>query len=183
MDLQYTAGKNIPLTDYLSRNPVHGNNDIPKNEDDSEEEYVINQIINLFNFTAENGSIEKFKRNNERSINSQSQTTKIIGQQMIDNRTNLNPPAARTTSKDKHRNLTTYEQIVPVKSVIHPNSSINIISCKDTVDKMERKVNGIDIDFIIKQRGHSPETKKSTRGKIENTTTRTNKNSWERKIQ
>ena len=42
----------------------------------------------------------------------------------------------------------------------HPNNTINIISHEVTTDKMERKVNGIEIDFIIKQRGHSPETRR-----------------------
>ena len=49
VNVQYTAGKNIPLTDYLSRHPIVNtdesaaeNNLSGKNEAESEEEFVIN---------------------------------------------------------------------------------------------------------------------------------------------
>ena len=65
VNVQYTAGKNIPLTDFLSRHPIafgdvteteRENNE--RDETEAEEEYVVNQIYGLFNQT--NGSITQY---------------------------------------------------------------------------------------------------------------------------
>ena len=68
VNVQYTAGENIPLTDYLSRHPIVNtgenaaeNNFSGQNEAESEEEFVINQIHGLFDFIQTNGSIKRFK--------------------------------------------------------------------------------------------------------------------------
>ena len=57
VNVQYTAGKNIPLTDYLSRHPIVStveneteNNVNGQLEVEAEEEFVINQIHGLFDF-------------------------------------------------------------------------------------------------------------------------------------
>ena len=77
---------------------------------------------------------------------------------MIDSRTKLIPPATHTILKDKQHSSITYERI---KTDTHPNKTVNTISQKVIAkNKMERKVNGIEIDFIIGQRGQSPETKR-----------------------
>ena len=67
VNVQYTAGKNIPLTDYLSRHQIVNtganaaeNNFSGQNETESEEEFVINQIHGLFDFIQTNGSIKRF---------------------------------------------------------------------------------------------------------------------------
>ena len=67
VNVQYTAGKNIPLTDYLGRHPIvnTGENATKnklsgQNEAESEEEFVINQIHGLFDFIQTNGSIKRF---------------------------------------------------------------------------------------------------------------------------
>ena len=67
VNVQYTAGKNIPLTDYLSRHPIVNtgenateNNFSGQNEAKSKEEFVINQIHGFFDFIQTNGSIKRF---------------------------------------------------------------------------------------------------------------------------
>ena len=54
VNIQYTAGKNIPLTDYLSRHPIVPTEIIELenktdglNEAEAKEEFVINQIYGL----------------------------------------------------------------------------------------------------------------------------------------
>ena len=39
-----------------------------------------------------------------------------------------------------------------------PNSIISIIKTKQALNVKMHKINGIDLDFIFKKRGHSPET-------------------------
>ena len=72
VNLQYTAGKNIPLTDYSSRHPIistaesgteNGTNE--QRETEAEEEFVINQIHGLFEFIQTNGSIKEFAEQTE----------------------------------------------------------------------------------------------------------------------
>ena len=72
VNVQYTAGKNIPLTDYLSRHPI-----IPTEiaeleniadgltEAEAEEEFVINQIYGLLELNEKRGSIERFTERND----------------------------------------------------------------------------------------------------------------------
>ena len=57
VNVQYTAFKNIPLTDYLSRHPIVPtelteleNKANGQNEAEAEEEFVVNQIYGLFEF-------------------------------------------------------------------------------------------------------------------------------------
>ena len=60
--VQYTAGKNIPLTDYLSRHPFVlteitelENKADGINEGEAEVELVVNQIYGLFEFNQTHG--------------------------------------------------------------------------------------------------------------------------------
>ena len=55
--MQYTTGKNIPLTVYLSRHPIVStelseleDKADGQNETDAEEEFVVNQIHDLVEF-------------------------------------------------------------------------------------------------------------------------------------
>ena len=61
VNVQYTAGKNNPLTDYLSRHsitrPSGTETRCTQDEKEAEEEIVINQIYGLFEFNRTNGSI------------------------------------------------------------------------------------------------------------------------------
>ena len=65
--VQYTAGKNIPLTDYLSRHPILPtelteleNKADGQNETEAEGKFVVNQIYGLFEFNQTRGSIKRF---------------------------------------------------------------------------------------------------------------------------
>ena len=67
VNVQYTAGKNIPLTNYLSRHPIVPtelteleNKADGQNEAEAEEEFVVNQIYRLFEFNQTRGSIKRF---------------------------------------------------------------------------------------------------------------------------
>ena len=66
VNVQYTAGKNIPLTDYLSRHPIIHEHETEtpceSEEREAEEEIVINQIYGLFEFNRTNGSITQHIR-------------------------------------------------------------------------------------------------------------------------
>ena len=78
VNVQYTAGKNIPLTDYLSRHPIVnelGTEELNANEEkEAEEEFVINQIYGLFEFNRTIGSItQHIKRPCSATNSSQSQ--------------------------------------------------------------------------------------------------------------
>ena len=61
VSVQYTAGKNIPLTDYLSRHPIGHDSgtetSYAHDEKEAKEDFVINQIYGLFEFNRTNGSI------------------------------------------------------------------------------------------------------------------------------
>ena len=138
INIQYTAGKNIPLTDYLSRHPIVPteiaeleNKADGQNEAEADEEFVINQIYGLFEFNRERGSIKRFTEQlNARENSDQSQHDKISCEQ------NSNTHLFKTS---------------PLP--------INIIDRESSNSKMD-KVNGIDMTFIFKKRGHSPETKR-----------------------
>ena len=78
VNLQYTSGKNIPLTDYFSRHPIantaENETETERRETEAEEEFVINQIHGLFDFIQANGSIKEFaERNRPRNKTDQSQ--------------------------------------------------------------------------------------------------------------
>ena len=66
VNVQYTAGRNIPLTDYLSRHPIihEHETETPREglEREAEEEFVINQIYGFFEFNRTNGSITQHMR-------------------------------------------------------------------------------------------------------------------------
>ena len=71
VNVQYTPGKNIPLTNCLSRHPI-----IPTEiaevenkadgltEAEAEEEFIINQIYGLLEFNQKRGSIKRFTERN-----------------------------------------------------------------------------------------------------------------------
>ena len=138
VNIQYTAGKNIPLTDYLSRHPIVPNEIAElenkadgQNEAEADEEFVVNQIYSLLEFNRERGSIKRFTEQlNARENSDQSQHDKITCEQ------NLNTHLFKTSPPP-----------------------INVIDRESSNSKMD-KVNVIDMNFIIKKRGHSPETKR-----------------------
>ena len=144
VNFQYTAGKNIPLTDYLSRHPI-----IPteiaelQNKADgltkaeAEEEFVVNQIYGLLEFNQKRGSIKRFTERND--------TTKIFNQSQSD-----------SNIRERNRN-THLLKASPLLNSSIPNSFKTSPSSNNKMDK----VNGIDMDFIFKKRFEkSPETKR-----------------------
>ena len=140
VNVQYTAGKNIPLTDYLSRHPIIPtkiaeleNKADGQNETEADEEFVVNQIYGLFEFNRARGSIKQFSE----------QTTA---------RENLDQSQQSKNLRERIPNTHLFKTSPPLNSV----STVNQISSKNKMDK----VNGIDMDFIYKKRGHSPETKR-----------------------
>ena len=76
VNIQYTAGKNIPLTDFLSRHPIVPteiaeleNKAVGPNETEADEEFVVNQIYGLFEFNRVRRSIKQFsKQTTEKKI-------------------------------------------------------------------------------------------------------------------
>ena len=143
VNVQYTAGKNIPLTDYLSRHPI-----IPSEiaelenkadgltEAGAEEEFVINQIYGLLELNQKRGSIKRFTERND--------TTEKFNQ-------------SQRGSNTRERNQNTHLlKASPLPNSSFPNSFKTLPSPSNKMDK----VNGIDMDFIFKKRGHSPETKR-----------------------
>ena len=73
VNVQYKAGKNIPLTDYLSRHPIAHKSgtetSYAHNEKESEEEFVINQIYSFMSSIARmevlrNGSTDRHRYQN-----------------------------------------------------------------------------------------------------------------------
>ena len=86
VNVQYTAGKNIPPTDYLSRHPIVPteiaeleNKADGLTEAETEEEFVINQIYGLLEFNQKRGSIKRFTERNATTENfNQSQSDSNI---------------------------------------------------------------------------------------------------------
>ena len=144
VNVHYTAGKNIPLTDYLSRHPIVNTDESAaeknisgQNEAESEEEFVINQKHGLFDFIQTNGSIKRFtERTKPRQKIDQSQ------------RVNVNKIDKLICSKFRK----------PLNSV-NQITSVNFSNRLAKPSNMD-KVNGIDMHFIFKKRGHSPDTLK-----------------------
>ena len=140
VNVQYTDGKNVPRTDYLSRHPIAPteiaeleNEADGQNEADADEEFVVNQIYDLFEFNRVRGSIKRFTEQlNTRESFDQSQRDKNVREQ------NSNTHLLKTSP---------------------PSISINVINLKVPNSRMD-KVNGIEMNFIYKKRGHSPETKR-----------------------
>ena len=144
VNVLYTAGKNIPLLDYLRRHPIVQteiteleNKADGLNETEAEKEFVIKQIYGLIEFNQTRGSIRRFiQQAIARETPDQSQDDKNMREQ------NQNNHSLETSSLPNSADLN-----APVKT--SPHSS----------NKMD-KINGIDMNFIYKKRGYSPETKR-----------------------
>ena len=144
VNVQNTAGKNIPLTDYLNRHPIVPtelteleNKADGLNETEAEEEFVINQIYGLFEFNQTRGSIGRFTEQAiTRETLDQSQGDKNIREQ------NQNNHSFKTSSLPKSSDSNALVKTLP-----------------SSTSKMD-KINGIDINFIYKTRGFTPETKR-----------------------
>ena len=141
VNVQYTAGKNIPLPDYLSRHPITHQHEAEtpceNEESEAEEEFVINQIYGLFESNRVNGSItQHIRRPPLASKSDQSQRRKQARDQ-ASNRKSIQTSPPRNSSES--------------------SNSANFENKGPQMSKMD-KVNGIDIEFIFKKRGHSPET-------------------------
>ena len=142
VNIQYTAGKNIPLTDYLSRHPIVPteiaeleNKADGQNETEADEEFVVNQRYGLFEFNRARGSIKQFsKQTTERETFDQSQHSVNVC--------------------ERNPNTHLFKTSPPLNIANTVNQ--NLSNSKNKMDK----VNGIDMEFIYKKRGHSPETKR-----------------------
>ena len=140
--IQYTAGKNIPLTDYLSRHPIVPtkiteieNKANGQNEAEADEEFVVNQIYGLFEFNRARGSVKRFtEQTTARESLDQSQRDKNV--------------------RERNSNTHLFETSSP------SNSAISVNNNSSNLKRKKDKVNGIDMNFIYKKRGHSPETKR-----------------------
>ena len=128
--MQNTAGKNISLTDNLSRHLI-----IHDNEKEAEEELVLNQIYGLFEFNRTNG---RHTRNIEqppwaRDLDQSQRSTQTRKQDWIQHSVQtISPPNT-------------------IKSAKIDNLANNLLS----ISKMD-KVNGIDMDSIFKKRDILP---------------------------
>ena len=130
VNVQYTAGKNIPLTDYLSLHPS-----IPteiaelENKADgltkaeAEEEFVINHIYGLLEFNQKRGSMKRFTERND--------TTE-----------NCNQSQSDSNIRERNRN-THLLKASPLLNSCIPNSFKTLPSSSNKMDK----INGIDMDF------------------------------------
>ena len=86
VNIHYMAGKNIPLTDFLSRHPIIPTEIVELEnkadgltEAEAEEEFVINQIYGLLEFNQKRGSIKRFTERNATTENfNQSQSDSNI---------------------------------------------------------------------------------------------------------
>ena len=140
VNIQYTAGKNIPLTDYLSRHPIAlteiaelGTKADGQNEAEADEEFVVNQIYGLFEFNRERGSIKRFT-------------------EQLNTRENFTNHSAIKTYVNKNSNTHLFKTSAPSYS--------NNAKYGKLLNSGMDKINGIDMNFIYKKRGHSPETKR-----------------------
>ena len=146
VNVQYMAGKNIPLTDYLSRHLIVPtalteleNKADGQNETEAEKEFVVNQLYGLFEFNQTRGSIKRFTEQvTVRENSDQSQSDKNIREQ------NQNNHLLKTSSLSN--------------SVSSKNSNASNKVLLSSTNKMD-KVNGIDMEFKYKKRGHSLERK------------------------
>ena len=144
VNVQYTAGKNIPLTDYLSRHPIVNtdenaaeNSFSGQNETEFEGEFVINQIHGLFDFIQTNGIIKRFaERTKPKQKTDQSQRG--------------------TCKREQNRQTHSLEASIPLNGA-NQISSTKLSNKSASISNMD-KVNGIEMSFIYKKRGHSPDT-------------------------
>ena len=144
VNLQYTTGKNIPLTDYLGRHRIIStaesgteNSRNEQRETEADKKLVINQIHSLFEFIQTNGSIKEFaERTEPRNKSDQSQ---------------------RGIHKRKQNDNVHLLEVSASSDGIHselPEKLSKTIQSKQQ-SKMDR-VNGIDMHFIQKKRGPLP---------------------------
>ena len=135
MNVQYTAGKNIPLTDYLSRHPIAQEHEAEascENEREVEEKFIINQIYGLFEFNRANDSnTQHIRRPSSASNSDQTQHRK------------------RTPEQTNNRN--SIQTLPPQNNSESPNSA-NFKRKVPQMSKMD-KVNGIDIEFTLQKTG------------------------------
>ena len=135
--MQYTAGKNIPLTDYLSHRPIiyEHETETPceSEEKEAEEEFV----IGLFEFNRANGSIKQRIRRPS-SVENSDQSKR------------------RTQIRKQNSSEHSIQTPLPQKDSDSSNN-LNFETRTPKMSKMD-EVNGIDLQFIFKKRGHSPET-------------------------
>ena len=142
VNVQYPAGKNIPLTDYLSRHPIVPTETTEleikadgQSETKAEEEFVVNQIYSLFEFNQTRGSIKRF---NEQTVvrekSDQSQSDKHVPEQ-----------------NQKYRSLKSSSSLNGINSIASNKISPPNLSSITKLDK----INGIAMEFIYKKRGHS----------------------------
>ena len=136
VNLQYTADKNIPLTDFLSRHPIIHNTETETQCEQDENNYELffgfNQIYGLFEFNRTNGGITQYLER------------------------------LRTTQDtDQSRNTLQKCKLARTEisiQTISPQSNIAIESAKGNsnisllVPNMDR-VNGIGMNFIFKKNG------------------------------
>ena len=143
VNVQYTAGKNIPLTDYLSRHSIvpteftELENKMDR-QNEAEEEFGVNQIYGLFEFNQTRGTIKRF-----------------TGQATV--RENLDQSQIDKNAHERNQN----NHLFKTSSLPHSfNSNVPKKTLPSLANRMS-KVNGIDMDFIYEKRGHSPEKKTS----------------------
>ena len=145
--MQYRAGKYIALTDYLSRHLIVPTEvtELENNADgqNKREAEVVNQSYSLFEFIQMRESIKRFIEQTSVSENSdQSQSDKHVLEQ------NQKNHSLKTSALPNGINST---ELIQINS--NKNSPPNNLS---PICKMD-KVNGINMQFIYKKRGHSPE--------------------------
>ena len=111
------------------------NKAVGQSEADADEEFVVNQIYGLFEFNHGRGSIKRFtEQATARENFDQSQRDKNIREQKS------NTHLLKTSSL--------------------PNSVISLNKISLSSNNNMDKVNGIEMEFIYKKRGHSPEPKR-----------------------
>ena len=126
VNVQYTAGKNIPLTDYLSRHPIlteyQAETSCENEETEAEEEFVINQIYGLFEFNRTNGSItQHIQRKRSVTKSDQSHRTKQTREQ-TNNRDSIQTFSPRNNIEPS--NNTNLENKVPRMSKMELTSNL-----------------------------------------------------------
>ena len=143
VNVQFTAGK-TSVNSLFERHPIVPtelteleNKADGQNDTEAEEEFVVNEIYGHFEFNQTRGGIKQFTEQvTVRENSDQSQSDKNISEQ------NQNNHLLKTSSLSNSINSNASNKTLP--------SSTNQID----------KVNGLDMDFIYKKRGHSLETKR-----------------------
>ena len=127
----------------MSRHPINstettelGNKTDGLDEAEAEEEFVNNQIYGLLEFNQKLGSIKRFTE--------QSKTKENSDQSQSDNNTH-----------EQNQNIHLRKA-----SLLPNNIAPNLLKTLPSSNNKMDKVNGIDMEFIYKKRGHSPETKR-----------------------